>query len=335
MSRLSQPIYFVRHSLAAWPELNAEDDWVSPDRFPHRFIAPDTWSVQTYLRLRERGHDVRLSTRFVPEAINVAHYDDVSIREHPYRSYIVAISVDRPWAMLGHQRIVQNRRQVRDGRDHLVTHWPQPGLRPRSPQRGTRVERIGYIGRYQPEHFIADSFRRRLESMGVELVVRTQADWHDFRDLDLVLSARSMAAHYLARKPASKLVNAWWAECPALLTTEPAFEDMRETDLDFITIDGADDVIDAIQRLRDEPARYGAMVENGRRRRGRYSVDAVSAEWEQILAGPVTAGYERWRSGAMPMRRVRQIGRFAVRAAQHKLTRWRWHAMSHAGAQPS
>ena len=88
--------------------------------------------------------------------------------------------------------------------------------------------------------------------------------WHDYRDVDVALAARTEAATVLATKPATKLYNAWLAGVPALATPEPAYEEQRRSLLDFLAVQDDWDVVRAIDWLRAEPELYRAMVDNGR-----------------------------------------------------------------------
>ena len=71
-------------------------------------------------------------------------------------------------------------------------------------------------------------------------------------------------------KPSTKLVNAWIAGVQALLGPEPGFQDIRQTPLDYFEVKTPVEVLNAIHRLRSQPALYEQMVSNGLKRAGVY-----------------------------------------------------------------
>lgn len=166
-----------------------------------------------------------------------------------------------------------------------------------------------------------DSFRRRLTALGMELVIKgSHREWHDYRDVDVVLALRDIAEHWIVTKPATKLYNSWHAGCPAVLGREPAFEALRQSELDYLPIASADDALAALARLRDDPQLYAAMVENGQHRAAEYTPDAVAARWCEFLWGPVAAHYATWRRHSV-IKQPARIARFAYRAIREKIAR--------------
>jgi hypothetical protein len=315
------PIYFVHRELSKWPELVGGES-IDPNTCPRRFFeGPDHWTLQTYLYLKRRGDPVHLADDFVPGQINVVYYDDLLLKARPDRAFIVAIQPDRPRPAACDIRIVQNRLQVRTESDHHVVFWPQPGLQPRDPLRKNSLCRLGYLGMgiYLAKPFQDDVFRRRLAELDIELVIR-EKDWTDFSDLDAILAVRQVSPFDLTIKPASKLINAWIAGCPALLGAEPAYQQLRISPLDYFEIRSPDDAIAALRRLRDEPGLMDQMIANGHRRAEAFSVDHIASRWESILSGPVSDAYERWQRESPIFRTIR----FAFRSFEHKRQRRRY-----------
>ena len=142
---------------------------------------------------------------------------------------------------------------------------------PRGAGRGTRVERIAYFGR------------------------TANGEWLDSRDVDLVIAHRIESRTMLRHKPASKLVNAWLAGTPALLANEPAYAALKRSALDYIAIESPYDVIMAVERLRDSPQRYLAMVSNGRRRGEMFAAAATKERWLRFLLDEVVPAAIEWR----------------------------------------
>jgi hypothetical protein len=76
----------------------------------------------------------------------------------------------------------------------------------------------------------------------VSFEARTQR-WYEYVDVDLALGYQHEAPTMLAFKPASKLINAWLAEVPPLLGPEPAYQNLRRSELDYLPVDSGRDVL--------------------------------------------------------------------------------------------
>jgi hypothetical protein len=136
--------------------------------------------------------------------------------------------------------------------------------------------------------------------------------WNDYRDVDLALGVRPPDITSRKGKPASKLIVPWLAGCPALLGPEPAFQALRRTDLDYVEIETPDQALLAIAALKDDPARYQAMIENGRTRGAESSVAHVTQEWADVLFRRIpqlqrNPEFQQWRRMPVPLRRLRGL----------------------------
>jgi hypothetical protein len=104
--------------------------------------------------------------------------------------------------------------------------------------------------------------------------------FHDYRAVDLVLAVRPGVTTH---KPASKLVNAWHAGVPALLSPDYPFEELRQDPLDYLAVRDVAEAEAAVLRLKREPGLYRAMIEHGRARAAQYTVASITARWAQLL----------------------------------------------------
>jgi len=254
-----------------------------------RFVGGrNSWIAQTYLRLRSsltaRGMHVRVSSRFEPGAICIVHRDDANdFTSGAHLCHLVVVRADRPPVRASDHVIVQNAHAARGG-DVFVPLWPQPGIVGRARSRGDRIERLAYSGRTgaSPSWFYAPAFHRALRDRGVVFDVR-ERDWNDYRHVDVAIAARVATAIMLDVKPATKLYNAWLAGVPMLAAPEPAYRELRRSQLDFIEVRGPHDVLCALDRFRAEPRLYRNMIDNGRDRSGEFDVDAVRRRWLRLL----------------------------------------------------
>ena len=274
-------------------------DWraLDPDAEPQRLVLGEHyWIVLTWRRLRAAGLDVRLGND-VPDAGPVVFYagDKRAVwrryRQRRSRALLVAVRSDRHPVGFADIEVVQNADSA-DGRRALhVPHWPQPGLLPRDPARGDRPRTILYPGTPQNLHpgFGDAAWQAFLARHGLEFRCHapgedgTPPDYHDFRDVDLLLATRPSGARLVRNKPAWKLFNAWLAGVPALLGPESGYRELREGPLDFIEVDGPEAATAAIERLLGDPGLYRAMVDNGLRRGAAFTDAATLARWQALI----------------------------------------------------
>ena len=339
LAPLPHIVYFVNRDRRRWADLLGNIDPPPIESLSDRMvIARDIWVVQTYVQLRRRGLDVRLADNLVPGAINIVSCDDLTIRQAPFNCYTVACRHDRGRPEICEQRIVQNKLNVIDPQtDHYLPHWPQPGILPRDPSRGDRIENATYLGSrlYMKGPLSDPTLAPRLKELGVRFAPRfgdvksQKADWTDYREVDLVLAVRDCTIYDANQKPPSKLINAWLAGAAALLGPESAFEQLRQSELDYLEVRTVDDIVSAVARLQRDPALYRAMRENGLRRAQAFTADQTAQRWRDLLAGPIARGYERWRRA--PLGVVWRPVKFATRLPAHKLQRRRYLRAIHRG----
>jgi hypothetical protein len=299
-------IYFVTRSGAArWQDIARLDRSVA-EREPDRFRSGiDGWIAWSYLLLRDElssrtGMSVHFSDRLAPGHICIAHRDDLNaFGGWHYRCYTVAIRADRPPVYAAHWVIDQNPLHPQPGHRYLP-FWPVPGLLGRDANRGSEIRKLCHIGRdgAAPEWFDDPGFHADLQALGVSFEVRTQR-WYDYSDVDLALGYRHEAPTMLAFKPASKLINAWLAEVPALLGPEPAYENLRRSQVDYLPVDSAHGVVAQVKYLQAHREIYRAMIANGIDRGAEFSTEAVRKMWLDWLCEEVLPGYLRWRRGHM------------------------------------
>jgi hypothetical protein len=290
-------INFVLSPLDGWEDLAAPEgvELDIDDLAPRIRMGREIWIVQAFQMLRRRGWSVHLSSSLDPDAVNVLHVDDLELTPHLWEHFLVTIRADRDPAFVGQHEIVQNRASVWSSSDLYIPHWPQPGLIPRDPGRGPTLRNLVYVG--NPEQLDdalrAPSFKDRLAELGVSFQVRTD-NWWDYRDADAVLAVRSGTGFYRTIKPASKLVNAWHAGCPAILGPEAAYRELREAPEDFLEAANPSDVIDAVTKLRNDPTLFRRMVDRGQDRGPEFRRGRVADQWAEVMTARVTPSFRRW-----------------------------------------
>lgn len=308
------------------PDLEAID----PDRDWQRLVRGEhVWITQTFLRLRRAGRSVRLVSRPPKNGFLIFHakhrhevlQDPPNVRD----VVLVAVRSDSSDPLFADFEVLQNGVFADGRRRHHVPHWPQPGLHPRDPDRGTRVERAafrGFAANLHPQ-LASAAWRELLAAEGIywedDSVEYSRAGhqtlperWHDYRGVDALVALRPPDRRLWSHKPATKLFNAWHAGVPAVLGPELAYRELRRSALDYLEVSSAEEAITALRRLRDDPQLYGAMVANGRDRCRDYTQERVLEHWERLLfetlprLEPVV---RPWWMRVLPLRQRRSVAR--------------------------
>ncbi len=254
------------------------------------------------------------------------HRDDANdFRESADRSFLVVIRADRAPVAACDFAIVQNSVSL-DEHERFVPLWPQPGLRARDPSRGTHIRRMVYQGRIPtaPAWFFDPSFHAALDRRGMRFDIRTR-HWEDYRDADITIAAREDVRSLLMTKPGTKIYNSWHAGVPVLATPEPAYHELIRSPYDFLEVNGARDVLDTLDYLRDSPSMYTAMVENGRKRARQFSVDAIRTRWLELFDEEFIPAFEKSRA-QLASRRLWYLAAMCRQKMASRL--WRAHAQS-------
>jgi hypothetical protein len=115
-------------------------------------------------------------------------------------------------------------------------------------------------------------------------------------------------------KPAAKLINAWAAGVPAVLSPEKPYAEVRRSGLDYLEARSGLEALDAIEKLRSDPSMYSAMVANGLDRAREFQADCLAARWANVLwrTVPARTGRAGYRIAAR-LRGYRALARRARR----------------------
>jgi hypothetical protein len=303
-----------------WTDPDAVTEW-DPDREPGRFVSGiGHHLLEPYARLRDRGWPVSVGlhpprgTRTLAVSMNdLVSWEGYRRRRAAWTIDLLALRVPRVVLVLGDHPlaarvptfvravIVPNPSGAVDARTRWVPLPPQRGMVPRSPDRFGTVRSLALkTGTANvPDEVRDPEFVEALARLGVTFRLDERSPlWPDFSDVDLVLCTRrprpGLDADDTARKPPTKLINAWVAGCVPLVAPERGFLDLVTPGEDAIVIDSPDDVIAAVGKLRDDPALL-ARLERGVAARGaEFAPDRVMAAWERELWGGDHAVTSRW-----------------------------------------
>ena len=284
-----------------------------PKEGTSRLLANSTWITQTFLKLRDYGFPCELSASLPGEGVIISHSDFFSRLQKPSREqFFVEIKPDRFLkCTFANFVICQNRRDpLFSGRGRglkrsaVIPLWPQPGLIPRSQGRGDCFENVCYMGRPQESIPQINLLETEIRKLGLKWGIPPRGKWHDYSEIDAVVAIRVRNPQMALRKPASKLINAWAANVPAILSPEPAFENIRKSELDYLKADNIDQVMEQIRVLRDNPSLRKAMVENGNSRSKEYTAEKITQKWEEIIRGPILEEFSKWINYSPSQRRT-------------------------------
>jgi hypothetical protein len=325
-------VHFVCPEDRIWSELRGSETAEMPqDVLQAKCLdGLDCWILRTCYELRRAGYDVTIGPDLKPEGVNVAGLRFFGRKQRDVSSYVVIPRLDGHHPMLANFVIQQN--NLTDPAPNMghVGHWIQPNIQPRQSERGQSLSRLVYKGAIVnlDPRFRSEEFRQALAKMDVALVLSEAdaatgaPDWGDYREADAVLAVRNLTAYDAQFKPASKLINAWWADVPALLGPEPAFQELRQTALDYVEIKTVDDVLKGVAELKAEPKRYAAMVENGRDRRQAFSAERTVQSWVALFEGEIAASYSHWQKTPF-LRKCARYGRGMLREPFSKRDHYR------------
>ncbi|NOT09703.1 MAG: glycosyltransferase family 1 protein [Gemmatimonadales bacterium] len=282
--------FLPRHHWPADPLPTDPDD---PRLFPGGIL---THTLQTYLRLKAIGYPCELVERLPRRGLVVSHRSLIARARFSPDLFLVNMLADRGPHLWAQAVVVQNPIQAARPGHYLIPQWPQPGMIPRSADRGDRFERVAYFGR---EENLAPVLRsaewvEALRSMGLDwrIVNHPRNDYHD---VDAVVAARDFGASGVYDfKPAAKLVNAWVAGVIPLVAPEPAHLALQTSETDFLTIRSMDEAIAALARLKESAELRRVIMARGAERRKAFTAERITSEWRAYLDDVAWPAYREW-----------------------------------------
>lgn len=278
-----------------------------------------SWTLQTYLYLKESGLPCQLTNTIPDESIIFASRDNLPFTLKPSaKTLIVCLLGDQathPYAQINvvHNpqglyiklallgdftapRVISTQSNpIKD--TYFMRHWPQPQIIPRSQQRGTNFKNIAYmgVGYSLAKEMLGNSWKDRIEILGLHWYFKNQESWHDYSDVDAIVAVRRAYQETdYPWKPASKLYNAWHGGVIPILGLESAYRAERRSKLDYIEVHSPAEVITALERLRDDISLRQAIIENGRQRAKEITSDKLVNQWQNFIIDILVPAYENW-----------------------------------------
>jgi hypothetical protein len=277
--------------------------WQTTTSGLHKYWGKYHWVLQTYIYLKMSMVNVILTNKFPEEGIVITPMVCINYDFRPNKDlYIVILLVDidhpHPYAQL---HITHNpvQKLPLGLAQRYMPPWPQIGLLPREPLRGSRFETVGYFG--YPENLDdqinSDVFRVKLSAIGLNIYIPQPANWHDFSQVDVVLAIRKFGVtEPHLNKPSLKLYNAWLAGVPAILGYESAYRSEGKPGIDYLEAASIDDVYKYLCILKDDPALRSEIVANGCSAVRQYMPSETVKKWQSLLVEGVLPLHTRWRT---------------------------------------
>lgn len=284
------------------------------------------WIVKTYLHVKQSGIPCEVVDHIPKKGIVIADRDTLG-NTYPYldRVMLICTKGDREFHPSAHLHVVQNPSDLLKRRNlvwnpYYIPLWPQPGLIPRSKERGSLVENVAFMGTRSnfAKELLSEKWIDSLDTLGCKWhPVFNPNQWIDYGSIDIIVAVRSFDRRTYTHKPANKLINCWRAGVPAIIGPESAFLAVRKSELDFILVNSIDEAIDAVKRLKKDRKLYISMVENGLKRAKEFSDNVITENWRNFFHEYVFPEYEKWQ----PMSEFRRRFLFVTRYIKLKLDR--------------
>jgi hypothetical protein len=256
-----------------------------------------SWCLQTYLLLAERKTlEVILSNRLIKNTINIIHSDHLlSIKGDP-SYFIVCVRADYPKRAWAHYHLVQNKNQLGKNTS-FIPHWPQPGLIKRRTNRQDVIN-VAYAGQVINGNLAGSisEWKNIFKPHGIQFSISEDGSWHDLQEIDVLIGVRSFDKKSHDTKPPTKLFNAWHAQIPFVGGYDSAYMQVGVPNEDYLLASTADEVIDAVCKLKTNKELYQKLVTNGLNKSQLYDRKNIISAWERLLTGPVMNRYKKWKS---------------------------------------
>jgi hypothetical protein len=267
------------------------------------FSSNFNWIGLTYFYLKQAGFSCEIVNQIPEEGILLADRDTLGdSKKYLEKVMLICAKGDRDYHPSAHLHIVQNPLDFQRNRNSIwnpyyIPFWPQPELLPRIKERNGLVENVAYIGAETQlaKELKSEKWFQSLKSLECKwLPIFDKNKWNDYRNIDVVVAARSFGKQTYKNKPASKLINCWLAGVPALLTPESAFLAERKTELDFVIIDSLESAINAVKKLKTDPDLYAARIKNGLERSQEFTTEKILENWVTFFNKFAFPAYEEW-----------------------------------------
>lgn len=269
------------------------------------------WIVQTYLHLKNISDSIVCSDTLLPDAINVLHCDEMLKTPSIGNYFTVSIVADRRVYLGGNIVIVQNHDQIISSEDCWMMHWPQTNILASTRAGTENTFRIGYLGLEKNSIDLKNIMKVSKHREKIEVVFRGPGEWHDYSDLDAVVSIRDFISRH-SQKPPTKLVNAWRAGVVFIGGKDSAYEQIGTPGVEYYKCQSAKDLVSQVDRLIDQPELRAQMVAAGDQSAARFTDVRIAEQWLDFFETIAKPNFEYWQKRSAFGRKTFRLYRFLI-----------------------
>ncbi|MEM8612535.1 MAG: hypothetical protein AAGF93_10990 [Cyanobacteria bacterium P01_H01_bin.105] len=271
-----------------------------------------TWTIQTYLKLREAGVACQLTNQLPDEGIVLFHANAVrgaDICPGPKR-LLICLKAEATLCLQAQLHVVQNPCETsRWAGCHFIPHWPQPNLQPRLPERQDQFETIAFLGHSNSlaAELLEPAWEKQLQQRGLHWlpVINTNSwnshqsidtRWNNYQHIDAVVAVRqfNLRRPGYRRKPATKLYNSWLAGVPAILGRELAYHATGTANVDYLEANSITELLSCLDKLQQDVVFRKKLVKKGQLRSIHYTSEVITYQWQQFLTEVAIPAYQAW-----------------------------------------
>ena len=190
--------------------------------------------------------------------------------------------------VMPNRSIIKRRNQV------YIPPLPQRGLIRREKLNGNRIENLEI--KCNPENIpdYLELIALEVNALNPAITVKVDApssadgsdnNWNDFSKVDVSLIIRPISQNPRsnARKPPTRLINAWVAGTIPIVDRLPAYTELVRDGIDGFIVDNPLQVVAVVKRLVENSDYSEEVFENCRRRGEEYQADELVEIWEQSI----------------------------------------------------
>ena len=230
-----------------------------------------------YLMLQDEGLSVRICREYPEQGILMIHKAFSKKFVWKPDLFVVSMQWDYKRDDRGQVHLVSNEYQTQPSASGWMDRFSflglrcfapppmHPSLTSRNRARGDLFETVAFIGaekNLEPE-FRSAEFKGRVARLGMEfIVVDDPKEMSDYSEIDAILAVRNLGQR-VSHKPAQKLINAWRAGVPVLLGCEVGYRELKHSNLDYLEVNSAEDVVAGLKRLQDDTEFREVVIQNG------------------------------------------------------------------------
>lgn len=284
------------------------EEWI-PDDNPRMYSSGVGHNIlELASRLLARGHTVTLGHQPPSDASAVIFFKKHFLLRNDLTLEILKVAIRYPVILIRSDlevnarlvfnpdlEVMPNRSILRGTNQVFISPFPQRGLIRREKSNGISIKNLEI--KCNPENIpdYLEILVKEVNALDPEITVTVDSpssadgsdnNWHDFSNVDLSLIIRPVGKNpeSNARKPPTRLINAWVAGTIPVVDPLPAYTELIRDGIDGFIVDNPKQVVAVVKRLVENPDYCEEVFENCRKRGEEYQVDEIVEIWEQSIS---------------------------------------------------